>query len=438
MSGVFRLSATTPGFENTPQPAKGHQQTASQTRNLMHTAIELAADGQVSPDDLKQLEALARSDGDTEVSEALLLEELTVLSKTSPTPGDRSFVDQVLAARPEDAGFDPNAFVFETDNMLSIEDVQLPDGSRRSITQRFSNDRIHGGPRVTFTANQEDQGQSARERLQALIATSSTGDGEEAAEAWRQIDPFDLGAVRTFLQGRPFSPGEQAQFAQNYLQGYYDHTGLGADWGGITDIQQALPHLPVDGGGRKFVECEGFSAITQQLFPQAQIYAVRDSAQPGDAGGPRNHQVSVIRMGEQRFVQNNDMIQEITAAQLPSGSPALQALSDEQLIEAFDEKGTRPLTRAAHDPTPLAEGAEIYDIGEIIRTGFIEVNLHRASDPDYQTYPSAELRVVSKIDPFHLQVEGAVSKTPFVMRFEPHTGRRYLMTDHPAMAPAQE
>lgn len=438
MSGVLRLSATTPGFDNTAQPAKGSPQAAAQPQNLMHTAIALVADdGQLNDDDLKQLKAVARADGDTEVSEALLLEELTALNGVTHRVGDRSFIDQVLTAR-LDPGFDPNTFVFETDRILSIADVKLPDGSTGSITQRFSNDRIDGGPRMTFTANQEDQGQSARERLQALIAQSSTGDGEQAAEAWRQIDPFDLGAVRTFLQGRPFSPGEQAEFAQNYLQGYYDHTGLGADWGGITDIQQALPHLPVDGGGRKFVECEGFSAITQQLFPQAQIFAVRDSAQPGDAAGARNHQVSVIRIGDQRFVQNNDMIQEITAAQLPPGSPALQELSDDRLIEAFDEKGTRPLTRAAHDPTPLAEGAEIYDIGEIIRTGFIEVNLHRPLDPDYQTYPSAELRVVSKIDPFHLQVEGAVSKTPFVMRFEPHTGRRYLMTDHPAMAPAQE
>lgn len=429
----IRLTSATPGFDNVVLPKKGAKQAPPQAENLLKKAVEFASDGEISDADLEQLTKIANSDGDMEVSEALLLDELGYVNIVGMTPGDKTFVDQVLEAR-KNANFDPNTFVFTTDNILSIDGAKLPDGQDSDITLRFSNERINGGPRNTFTANQEDLGKAARESLQQLIATPATDANLKAAAKWSKIDKFDLDAVRKFLQSRNFNPAEQAQFAQKYLQGYYDHTGVGGDWGGISDIQKQLKHLPVDGGGRKFIECEAFSAITQKLFPGTQAYTVRDATGPEDADGARNHQVSVIRIGDQRFVQSNDTIQEITAQQLPANSPAVKDLSDEQLIASFDEKGARPLTRAAKDVTPLAESAEVYDIGEVINTGHIEVNPHIPNDPDYKAYPNAELRVLEKIDDFNLRVEGAVSKKPFILRFDPQNNRKFLIPNPPTDA----
>lgn len=418
------LTSATPGFDNIAPKQKGAKQDP-QPVNLLKKAIELASDENISDADLETLTQIANSDGDLEASEALLLKEIrySKIMGSSPDSTD-TFVDVLRNAR-KNPNFNPDDFRFTTDGILRVQGAKLANDTDSEIMLRFSNERINGGPRHTFTANQEDLGKAARDSLDQLIATPPTEENKKAAAKWGTINKFDLDAVRGFLQSRNYSPAEQAQFAQKYLQGYYDHTGIGGDWGGITDIQKQLKHLPVDGGGRKFIECEAFSAITQKLFPGTQAYTVRDATGPEDADGARNHQVSVIRIGDQRFVQTNDTIQEITAQQLPANSPAVKDLSDEKLIESFDEKGAHPLARAVKDATPLADGAEVFDIGEAVTLKHIWLN---PDQPDASLQRTAEMTIREKIDDFNLRVEGTVTKTPYILRFDPQNNRHYLLS----------
>lgn len=421
------LSATNPGFENTPSPKPGDKK-EPQSVNLFTKAIDLVKDGDLSAKDLETLTQIAHSDGDLEASEGLLLDSLGY-SKLLEDVNDseESFVDQVNTAR-QQADFDPNTFAISTHGILSVPGASLPDGKKSDVVLRFSNERINGGPRTTQTCNQTDQGTSARENLQRLILNSpSQGNmpNPEAVVAWGKTDKFDLNAVREFMQSRHFTPTEQAQFTQTYLQGYYDHTGLGADFGGVTDIQQQLPHLPVDGGGRKFIDCEGFSAITQTLFPDTQSYVVHNSGGEPDPSAPRNHQVSVMRIGDQRFVQNNDVIQEITAAQIPPGS-SLSALSDKQLIESFVNKDNQhPLSRPALDPTAMTDGSEVYDVGEVVILKGIE---YRKADGEEEFFGSKAVQIREKIDDFNLRVDNPRGDR-FILRFDPANNTKYLLPD---------
>ncbi|MGV3523167.1 MAG: hypothetical protein ACO1RX_03025 [Candidatus Sericytochromatia bacterium] len=421
------LRATTPGFENTPTPKPGDKK-APVSVNLMTTAIDLVKDGDLSTQDLEHLTQIAHSDGDLEASEGLLLDSLNY-SKLLEDVNDSeaSFVDQVNTAR-QQADFNPNTFEISTHGILSVPGAPLPDGKKSDVVLRLSNERINGGPRTTQTCNQTDQGASAREHLQRLILNSpSQGNtpNPEAVVAWGKTDKFNLTAVRDFMQSRHFSPAEQAEFTQTYLQGYYDHTGLGADFGGITDIQQQLSHLPVDGGGRKFIDCEGFSAITQMLFPGTQSYVVHNSGGEADPSAPRNHQVSVMRIGDQRFVQNNDVIQEITAAQIPPGS-TLTTLSDEKLIESFVNKDQQhPLSRPALDSTPMADGSEVYDVGEVVILKGIE---YRKADGEEEFFGSKAVQIREKIDDFNLRVDNPRGER-FILRFDPARNSRFLLPD---------
>lgn len=336
------INTGTPGLDNRPSPEKA-------STNLMQQAIELAKDGHLSTEDCAKLKETSLSDNETSATEALFLSSL----EQDPV----KFAETVAeAVKKGNKSFDPATVQWDMSTTLKLK------GPQGEIRLDFKPERLTG---LATSATETSGGSSSlsaakasqdRLRMDYFITTDKKPDFE-TQKAWQKVDKFDLAAVRSFLDSQNLAPDKKAAFVQDYLNGYFAHTGEGAEWGAHTDIQQLLPLLPADGAHRKFIDCETFTALTQILLENVTPYVVDGDEKKG--GKNRNHQVAVVRIGEQGFIQSNQKLQPIKNA---------AKLSDEAMILAYtNSKNEHTLSRPARDVSgPLITGSEVWDIGESV------------------------------------------------------------------------
>lgn len=335
-ANTINLSANVPGMQNV---APGQPKV-----NLMTQAVELAKDGQLGTEDLTKLRETAASDGDIEASEALFLQGLEQKPEAFATA-----VQEAVSKQGE--AFDPSSFSFKVSSTLTVPN---PSGNRPQTKMVFSDTVISAD-----NSGAMPPARNARGRIGGMLKDMPV----ETQKAWQALDKHDIAGIKDFLKQTGFSNDQKVEFVQSYLEGYFNHTGENVDWDTTRSLNSQLPDLPVDKEGRKFVDCEGYSAMTKALLQTGESNSTGGSPGSRPIGGikPRTdgvvqvneigssyngsgHAISVIHDGEKAYVQSNHEIQVIPNAKnmtdaeiIAAASPNYSSLTyNEDTIRAID------------------------------------------------------------------------------------------------------
>jgi hypothetical protein len=118
---------------------------------------------------------------------------------------------------------------------------------------------------------------------------------------------------------------------QGYLTAYYNHPGVDINWQGVP-MQDGINGMPTDAQGRKYVDCEAYSKISEEILGNNHIKHFDVSCGAHD-DGRRDHQVSVVTEGDNAYVISNNQI-----TRLPAKDENGQPKAPEKLItEAHPE-----------------------------------------------------------------------------------------------------
>ncbi|HEY9840773.1 MAG TPA: hypothetical protein V6D23_09985 [Candidatus Obscuribacterales bacterium] len=397
MDNSIRLTTSTAGMQNYRNPEKPVAPGTPLEKNLLAQAVELARDGTLDAADLAKLKETAGLDGEMQASEALLMQSLTQDGK--------AFIDEVVKVTAA-ADFDVNGFSWSVGNKLQIESDQ---GQRVSMS--FNPGRVTGesgkGQATSELYGAAGTGEQARKDLIINLPRTPDNQIDDATiKVWNKTDKYNLADVKSFMEAH-IPKDKQAEFVSDYLKGYYAHSGEGASFSGGGDIQSLLPVLPADANHRKFIDCEGYTALTASLLGDVKAYAVDGNGAEG--GNARNHQVGVVRIDDRAYVQSNGSIQEIKGG---------AGKTDQQLIEAYrSHDGDHPFSRPQLDGTgPLQTGSEVFSKGDKVT--------FRDAEGKEQKY-----RIQARIDDFTLAARGPDGKR-YEVRINPENSQLSL---HPAV-----
>ena len=91
----------------------------------------------------------------------------------------------------------------------------------------------------------------------------------------RRVDPADMADAQAYFQqyARGHGTDEVRQEYQRYLEAFYVHTGRGVEWSGAVaeddrpaQMTELLSHQPTDDAGRRLVDCEGYTYMTEAIL----------------------------------------------------------------------------------------------------------------------------------------------------------------------------
>lgn len=288
----FEVGQQSPGLVNTYQDSKTKQ---SKTTNLFDQAVELSKDGDLSAGDLQKLEATSQADGNATAEEKLFIQGLK--DKTTRT----NFVDTARKA-----AFDPQGFTFEVNSHL-----QVPVNGER-IDIEFASDppsakRVTGDREAALQTIKDQLPPALRERWDKNV--HNLGEMKKLFAEMAKNDPNDPKSKETYRNSF-----QRMALLEAYMTAYYNHPGVDINWKGVP-LQDGINAMPKDAQGRKYVDCEGYSQIAEEILGKDNVshFDVASGAHPN---GQRDHQVSVVRNPddpEHAYVISNNSVKRVDA-----------------------------------------------------------------------------------------------------------------------------
>jgi hypothetical protein len=199
--------------------------------------------------------------------------------------------------------------------------VQRP--GERAYNPRADVISIRGGGNTTEISEdsfQSTYGRLARTRDDQMALAERMRTPELTARLGHTPDPRNVEDARAYFHdyARTHSGSAVRDEYATYLRTNFVHAGQGVSWDALTprderpqQIDGLLAHQPVDGSGRRIVDCEGFTYITHRIF----------DGMPNGAGGQyrvahagtREHVISAVGDGRgEGFVVNNASVTPVS------------------------------------------------------------------------------------------------------------------------------
>ncbi|MCA9553233.1 MAG: hypothetical protein KC933_24565 [Myxococcales bacterium] len=201
------------------------------------------------------------------------------------------------------------------DTQVNLMQRQMDETQRQDRTYTPGNDIAVESGGTTNTIDVSDFRSTYGELAQHRLTQIDTQDRMETALG-RSVNPTRMEDARAYFQqyAQGHSTDEVRQEYQRYMESFYVHTGRGVEWNSAVSeddrpahMTELLSHQPTDDAGRRLVDCEGYSYMTDAI-----LGGVRDeSGQPrfdvGYAARP-GHIISGVfdRASGEGFTVNND------------------------------------------------------------------------------------------------------------------------------------
>lgn len=248
--------------------------------NLYDKAVELSKDGKLSKTDLKNLEKMAKSDGNYTGMERLFIDDL------KKEGGAETF-----AHFAKEAEFNPSGFNWNVESSSTT----VKSGNRK-IELVFS-ENPSGAKEIKGDIN------SAKATMEGMIP-------DDKMKKWEKLDKHNINSVKNFINGLNLSTEDKANFVQSYMTAYFNHPGVDIKWDG-AGLQEGINAVPKDENGRKYMDCESYAKTAQTLLGGNSSNFTTLGVASGANGSTRDHQVAVFRDGNDAYVISNNEITKV-------------------------------------------------------------------------------------------------------------------------------
>ncbi|MFN8674674.1 MAG: hypothetical protein U0457_21650 [Candidatus Sericytochromatia bacterium] len=263
----FSVNSTTTGMDN-----KGI--------NLYNKAVELAKNGQLNEKGVENLEKIANSDGNYTGKERVFINDL----KNSDNR-------DVFEAISKQSKYDPSSFNWEIDNPKT----SVTSANGHNIELEFSDDP---SPAKQIKGDIEE----AKNNIDKLLPNNKKSE-------WENLDKNNVSKVKNFIDSLKLKTDDKVNFVQNYMTANFNHPGIDINWGG-ANLQEGINAVPTDENGRKYLDCEAYSKLAENLLAKNKSFTTLEVAS-GANGNKRDHQVSIHREGKDAYVISNNEIKKV-------------------------------------------------------------------------------------------------------------------------------
>lgn len=357
----FAISQSTPGLVN---------RIRDQQINLFDKAVELSKDGELSNADINKLEHEAKADGNFTGQEQLLMQGLK--DKASR---------QIFINVAREAKFDPSSFSFEIANKLIVpvdgKQIEVEFSSQPHEAKRSEGDR-----------------ERALETIKQYLPEALQGRWDQNTynlpEMKKLFEEMSKGDAKSNPSYR--TPYQRMELLQAYLTANYNHPGKDINWQGV-DLQKALPSMPRDREGRKYIDCEAYSQISETLLGADKIKHF-DVASGGSADGRRDHQVSIYTDGDSAWVISNNQVSRVNAKDGDRDRSPAEMIHE--VHPGFDKV-------VADGNGPMRFNSNSYQAGMEVRMGTGSILIERC-EPNYGNF-EAKFSDPDSGETFHVRTQ---------------------------------
>jgi hypothetical protein len=201
------------------------------------------------------------------------------------------------------SGSSEGAFNLDIDeNSLELGDNCIEEkvntSTGKTITLEYAKDES------TIPSSKKVKGtiQEANEKINGILPSDKISE-------WSRVNKHDVNEVKSFINRLNLPMDKKAEFVAAYLTANYNHPGIDISWGG-SSLQEGINAVPTDKDGRKYLDCEAYSKLaTELLGGSSKYYGVH--VPTNDDSQNRNHQVSVVRYGNNAYVISNNEIKKL-------------------------------------------------------------------------------------------------------------------------------
>ncbi|GIW23584.1 MAG: hypothetical protein KatS3mg068_2591 [Candidatus Sericytochromatia bacterium] len=289
-----------------------------------------SADKKITNDEIKNLLNKVETEDDIEI-----VRDFTSFDKQKVNMNIRSGSSQ------ENFQLDIEENNLETDENDNIKET-IRSSTGKEITIRYAKDETTIPPSKQVKGTIEE----ANQKMDSILSP------DKKAE-WNRINKHNVNEVKSFINSLNLPMDKKAEFVQAYLTANYNHPGIDISWSG-ADLQEGINAVPTDKNGRKYLDCEAYAKLATELLDGSAKYYGVHAPSPYDSSDSRNHQVSVVRDGNNAYVISNNEITKISNASNKSDSQLIKSVYPDISNIKLDKSG------------PMKSGVDEYNINQKI------------------------------------------------------------------------